>query len=203
MAFFCKLMTSEIGSPCTEHQVIDVGGKNQFKRQLGALTTRIRESSVGSVGVLRDADENATGAFQSVADALGAMGFAKPTSRGEVVASQPRVGVFVMPDGQSPGALEALCRQSVADSPAGLCVEEYMHCLTERDGWEATTRSSTAQKDKAFVHAYLASRRNPVVRTGEGALQGVWDLGHHAFRPVTGFLRELIAPPAASAPAPE
>ena len=98
-----------------------------------------------------------------------------------------------MPDGHSRGALEALCRRSVESEIAGSCVEQYLDCLKNRDGWGGGIARNSAQRDKAFVHAYLASREDPVARTGEGAQQGVWDFHHEAFRPVTEFLRQLTA----------
>ena len=191
--FFRAFLESELPGEAPKFQVIPLG-KGRFRPRLQGLAIDIRQSSVKSVGVVRDADENPAGALQSVCDALVAAGFPTPGSHGEIVGTSPRVGVFVMPDGRSPGALEALCQQSVASEPAGSCVLEYLDCLKMREGWGDGTERNTAQRDKAFVHAYLASRGDPVARTGEGAKQGVWDFGHGAFGPITDFLRELLSP---------
>ena len=196
--FFRALLNREMAQGGPGCQVIPLG-KDRFRPRLLGLAADIRGRAVGAVGVVRDADDDAEGALQSVCDALAAAGFTRPAEHGVIVAGDPRVGVFIMPDGRQPGALEALCRRSVRASAAGLCVDEYMRCLTEQNGWEATTKGNTAQWDKAFVHAYLASRKNPVVRTGEGALQEVWDFGHEAFHPVTEFLRRLIGSPSGDA----
>jgi len=197
VAVLCALLNNRIASPCSEHQVMGVGGRDQFRRQLGALTNQIREARVRALGVVRDADENAADALRSVCDALAAAGLARPDSHAEFVAAVPRVGVFVMPDGQNPGALEALCRRSIEDSPAGSCVDQYLDCLRDRGGWGSDI--NPAQEDKAFAHAYLASRKNPVARVGEGAQQGAWDFEHSAFRPLGEFLRQLVGTPSGDA----
>ena len=191
--FFRAFIESELSGRASECQVIALG-KHRFRPRFAGLATDIHTRDVKSVGVVRDADEHAARALQSVCDALAAAGFPAPGSHGEIVGASPRVGVFVMPDGRSPGALEALCRRSVESEPAGSCVRDYLECLKKREGWRDGTERNTAQRDKAFVHAYLASRGDPVARTGEGAKQGVWDFGHGAFGPITDFLRELLSP---------
>ena len=191
--FFRAFLESELPGEAPKFQVIPLG-KDRFRHQFAGLAVDIRTRDVRSVGVVRDADEHAARALQSVCDALTAAGFPVPGSHGEIVGASPRVGVFVMPNGRSPGALEALCRQSVESEPAGSCVTEYLECLKKRERWGDGTERNTAQRDKAFVHAYLASRGDPVARTGEGAKQGVWDFGHGAFGPITDFLRELLSP---------
>lgn len=188
--FFRALITSELSERASGSQVIPLG-KDRFKPRLAGIAADIRTREVKSVGVVRDADESAAGALQSVCDALAAAGFAKPGSHGDIVGANPRVGIFVMPNGQSPGALEALCRQSVETGTAGSCVTEYLRCLSERGGWGDGAEHNTAQIDKAFVHAFLASRGDPVARTGEGAQQNVWCFQHEAFGALRDFLVRL------------
>ena len=197
--FFSALLESDLPGTASDCQVLALG-KDRFRPRLLGLAIHIRGSSVKSIGVVRDADEHAGRALQSVCDALAGAGFAKPAAHSEIVGTNPRIGVFVMPDGQNPGALEAHCRRSVETRRAGSCVTEYLDCLKDREGWGVTAERNTAQRDKAFVHAYLASRQDPVARTGEGAKQGVWDFRHEAFRPVTEFLLRLTAGPSGNAP---
>ena len=192
--FFSALMSHGLARNSAQHQIIALGGKDSFRGQLLGLATAIRAHPVASLGVVRDGDEDARRALQSVADALAAAGFSKPDSHAAFVGTKPRVGVFVMPDGQNRGALEALCRRSV-EGEAAACVADYLKCLQDRDVWGTAAPRNTAQRDKAFVHAYLASRKNPVARTGEGAQQRVWNFGHSAFEPVKDFLSRLLAPP--------
>ena len=48
-------------------------------------------------------------------------------------------------------------------------------------------------EDKTFAHAWLAARKDPVARVGEGARQGVWDFGSVAFASLSSFLGRLFA----------
>ena len=185
--FFGRLLQS--GLPAASCQVIALG-KDGFRARLLGLSAAIREHPIRSLGVVRDALESAERALQSVRDALEAVRFPTPASHGEVLATEPRVGVFIMPDGERSGALEALCRRAVEAETAAACAEEYLACLDDRDGWQ--TQRSKARRDKGFVHAYLASRRDPASRVGEGARQGVWDFGHPAFSPIRDFLGRLL-----------
>ena len=96
--------------------------------------------------------------------------------------------MFIVPDGAETGAIETLCRQSVAGAEASRCVEAYIDCLKDR----GVLRSRN--KDKTFAHAYLAAGDDPVARVGEGARQGVWDFDSDAFAALSAFLRKLLAP---------
>lgn len=167
-------------------QVIAAGGKDQFPRRLQAIRIGARtRPTLRSIGVVRDADDNPSGAFQSVCDHLRNAGYEPPESHGTFSDASPAVGVFVLPDGNTPGAVESLCRESVKNTDVARCVEQYLNCLTERDAMQSNNR------DKSFAHAYLASMRNPVARVGEGARMGFWDLNSPVFNDLSGFVREL------------
>ena len=138
-----------------------------------------------AIGIVRDADQNPTGAWQSVRDAVSAADLRPPERPAEFSDASPRVGIFIVPDSESEGALETLCLRSVAENPAAHCVERYLTCLDERHAM------SSRNRDKSFAHAYLASRSDPVARVGEAAQQGVWDFDHQAFAAINNFLRQL------------
>ena len=97
----------------------------------------------------------------------------------------PSIGVFIVPDGSGPGAMETLCRRSVEDTDAARCVDDYLGCLERHDAM----RSRNA--DKSFAHAYLAAMEDPVARVGEGAQQGAWSLESPAFAALARFVRDL------------
>lgn len=173
-------------------QVLALGGKDALRRNLRILDKELAQSRIAcrSLGVVRDADDDAARSLRSVRDALRDHGWEPPARAGAVAGDAPRVGIFVLPDGRSRGALETLCRRAVEDSVPGQCAEQFLDCL-RKAGHEETSRSTDA--DKAFVHAYLASGRNPVARVGEAADQGRWDFGHPAFAPLVEFLSRLSA----------
>ncbi len=167
-------------------QVIAAGGKEQFPSRLAAIQIgAMARQSFRTLGVVRDADDSPAGAFQSVCDHLRNVGYEPPSSFGKFSDASPAVGVFIAPDGNQSGAIETLCRQSVEDSEAGKCVEQYLECLRERNAMESRN------EDKSFAHAYLAAMRDPMARVGEGACQGVWNFDSPAFGKLLKFIQLL------------
>ena len=171
-----------------EIQVIAAGGRDKFPANLTAIhTAALARPTLRAIGIVRDADENADASFQSVCDQLRNVGYQPPPIHGGFSDGMPSIGVFIVPDGKAPGAVETLCRRSRAGDDVSRCVDVYMRCLHEREA----LRSSNV--DKTFAHAYLAAMGDPVARVGEGALQGVWDFGAPAFSELSGFLCSLAA----------
>ena len=169
----------------SEIQVIDAGGRDRFPGNLNAITLASR--NVRAVGAVRDADDDAGGAFRSVCDHLRNAGYAPPAAHGGFSDATPAVGVFIVPDGDTPGAVETLCRRSREGDAVSGCVEGYMSCLHEHEAMRSGNR------DKTFAHAYLAATDDPVARVGEGALQGAWDFDSDAFADLAAFLRQLLS----------
>ena len=169
-------------------QVIDAGGKDRFPRRLRAIRTAAQtRPALRSIGVVRDADDDAGSAFRSVCDHLGNVGYEPPSAHGEFTEATPSIGVFIVPGGAKAGAIETLCRRSVEGTDAAGCVDEYIECLQRHDAM----RSRNA--DKTFAHAYLAAMNDPLARVGEGALSGVWNFESPAFAALVRFLQALAA----------
>lgn len=169
-------------------QVIDAGGVNRFPRNLEAIrTASLTRPTLRAIGVVRDADNDAADAFASVCRQVRNAGYVPPAVHGEFSDAVPSIGVFIVPDGIEPGAIETLCRRSKEGDEAAVCVEEYLRCLDEHQAMKSTNA------DKSFAHAYLAATENPVARVGEGARQGAWDFESPAFEELSDFLRELAA----------
>lgn len=169
-------------------QVLEVGGKDQFKKRFALIMSDAQtRPTLRSIGVVRDADDNAQGSFQSVRDSIRNVGCQPPAMHGEFSNGAPSIGVFIVPDGSAAGAIETLCRQSVQGTDAAKCVGEYLDCLTTRNA----LRSRNA--DKTFTHASLAAEQDPTARVGEGALQGVWDFQSPAFAGLCKFIQSLAS----------
>ena len=169
-------------------QVIEAGGKDSFPENLRAIGTESGERpTLRAIGVIRDADQDASGAFRSVCDHLRNTGYEPPAGHGEFSDAVPSIGVFIVPDGEEPGAIESLCRRSREGDDVSRCVEEYIRCLAEHEAMRSTN------VDKTFAHAYLATTENPVARVGEGAMQGAWNFDSPAFAELADFLRELAS----------
>lgn len=168
----------------SEIQVVDAGGRDRFPGNLNAIALASR--NVRAIGAVRDADDDAGGAFRSTCGHLSNAGYAPPAAHGGFSDATPAVGVFIVPDGDTPGAVETLCRRSREGDAVSGCVEDYMSCLDGRGAIRSENR------DKTFVHAYLAARDDPLAWVGEGALQGAWDFDSDAFSGLYAFLCKLL-----------
>lgn len=167
-------------------QILDVGSKDNFRPNLMAIKIAAQsETTLRSIGIIRDADDNPKGSFDSVCGSLRSAGYEPPAAHAEFSNATPSIGVFIVPDGSQPGAIETLCRRSVEDEDAAKCADEYMECLKTHDALQSKNA------DKTFAHAYLAAMEDPVARVGEGAQQGVWDFQSPAFDALSQFVRDL------------
>ncbi len=167
-------------------QVIDAGGKDRFPGRLKAIRAAVRtRPTLQSIGVVRDADNNPDGAFQSIRSHLLQSGYEPLDFPGLFSGSVPSVGVFIVPDRDEFGSLETLCRQSFEGTVIARCVEKYMECLT------AEGAIMSANMDKSFAHAYLAAMPDPMARVGEAAQQNIWNFMSPAFEKLCGFVSGL------------
>lgn len=168
-------------------QVMDVGGKDKFKSEIDALMSfsRSRGLQLSAIGVLRDADDSSESALQSVTDALRNLNLPAPGSHGAFEQGTPSLGVFILPDGTSPGAVEDLCWEAVQGTSAGKCSTAYLECLEESGALASKNPAKT------LVHSYLAAQEDPSSRVGEGALKGYWSFDHPAFDPLRNFVSRL------------
>jgi hypothetical protein len=160
-------------------------GLGNLERYLKTLPATAGFVQVESLGVVRDADENAHDAFEFVRNKLRSAKLSVPDQVMSAVGGNPNVSIFIWPDGKSPGTLETLCLTSVRDDKATMCVEEYFDCLKN----QMDTLPKTIHKAK--LHTFLASREKPGLRIGEAAEKSYWDWIHPAFDPIKQFLRAL------------
>ena len=106
-------------------QVLDVGGKYQFRKRFAAIMMDAKaKPTLRSIGVVRDADDDAQSSFQSVCDGISHVGCQPPARHGEFSSATPSIGVFVVPDGSGEGAIETICKQSVMGTDAAECVRD-------------------------------------------------------------------------------
>jgi hypothetical protein len=166
-------------------QVLSIGGKTQLPSNLKALKGVTGFSRVTALGIIRDADEDANAAFQSVCSALQHAGLPKPPKPMTPSSERPRVSVMILPDNQSPGALEDICLKAIAGTPAMRCVDEFFCCLQRHH------LPPSKNLSKAKVLAYLTSLPEPDKRLGESAQSGYWNWDHPAFSDLKDFLRSL------------
>jgi hypothetical protein len=168
-----------------EIQVAGIGGKTKIRQNLKALVRRPSFSKVEVLGVVRDADADPNGAFQSIRDALAAAGLPSPKKPLQPVKGHLRVNVMILPSSERKGALEDLCLEAVAHEPANTCVHEFFDCLQDKD------LASPKQMSKARVRVFLSSKEDPTLRLGLAAMKGYWPLGNSVFDPLRQFLMSL------------
>ncbi len=135
-----------------EVQVLPIGGKDQLRRNLNALISSPNFDIVASLGVVRDANDNPGGAFQSVCDALRSVDLPAPEHSLIPTGHSPQVTVMILPAQDEPGMLEDVCIESEEQNPAMVCVEQYFECLKQKD------LSLPKNESKARVQVFLASK---------------------------------------------
>ncbi|MBI3079007.1 MAG: hypothetical protein HYY85_18810 [Deltaproteobacteria bacterium] len=166
-------------------QVLPIGGKTQLRRNLAALKLAPGFHRVVCLGVVRDANADPDGAFQSVCDALRTVDLPVPKRPMVLAGSAPQVSVMILPGEGNPGMLEDLCVSAVASDPAMLCVNGYFRCL-EQQGVSLPRNIA-----KARVQAFLSSREEPGKRLGEAAQAGYWPWEERSFDQTRSFLQEM------------
>ena len=166
-------------------QVQNCRGKDNLSIVLWEIAQDPDIHLINSIGIVRDADLSANGAFQSVQSALRRSNLPVPTRMLQSTAGNPSLSVFIMPDNASNGALEQLCLSALVDDPAMPCVEDFLKCIGDR------VSEPPRDQQKARIHAFLASREDPELRLGEAAQRGYIDWNHPAFAQLSRFLQSL------------
>ncbi len=160
-------------------------GKDRLRDSLEALAGATGFPGVKSIGIVRDADESARSAFQSVQTALMQQGLPAPDRPEEPAGEGPSVSVLILPGDGASGMLETLLCKTFAHTAADRCIDEFFRCARKPG-------SPIHRPDKARAQAYLATQRDPHVSVGVGAKKRYWKLDHAAFDGVRRFLRSLV-----------
>lgn len=167
-------------------QVQGYGGKTRLRYFLTTVTNEPNFDQIQSIGIVRDADDNARSALQSVQSSLRNVGLPAPQTFLVPADGTPKVAVFIMPDNANPGALEDLCLAALSDDPAMACVADFVRCLQD------VAVTPPVAVAKARIHAFLSSRPDPDLRLGEAAQrEGYLPWNNPAFDQLADFLRNL------------
>ena len=165
-------------------EIYDVAGKNQFKTKLPALTKQTGFSKVEAFAVIRDADDNAENAFQSIKNCLKKSGLLPPKQMNTFSTSQkkPDVGIFIMPGDSDGGMLEDLCLKTVKNNPLIKCVDEFIQCC------KPDTNHSLESIAKRKAQAFLAVTPELANSVGLGAKKGCWNFNSKQLDELKTFL---------------
>ena len=165
--------------------VVPFEGADSLRGFLKVIKELPNFESVVSLGIIRDADQDAGRTLQSIQDSLTAAGLPTPAAPLSPAGTSPRVVILVNPHGRAVGALEDVCLHAIRGDPAMACVDRYVDCLADL-GADLPRRPS-----KSRVHAFIASRDRPEVSLGVAALQGYFPLDHEAFAPIKQLISML------------
>ncbi len=174
-------------------QIEDLQGKGNLKVDYIRLLVKTPGyENVKSLGLIKDADGNPEGAFQSICSVIrnANVGLSVPKKAGIPVGDSPKVIAMVVPEtlaGDESGMIEDLCLRSVAEDSALVCVDNYFQCL-----YEQGTTISANKKSKARAQVFLASRKRPGMPIGEALKAGYWSWEHPAFDGLKDFLKKIV-----------
>ena len=169
-------------------QIWNFGGVNDLQEFLSGFVKAPNFSTVESIGIARDAEQDEGAALQSVRSSLDNAKLPMPTAAGAQGSDRPTVRVLILPGGGKPGMLETLLCRTFADQDVNRCIDAFFTCVN------ALPDMSIRRPDKARAHAYVTTTQRPEHSVGVAAKAGVWDLDHAAFDGVRAFLKSLAAP---------
>ena len=170
----------------TDFEVYEVGGKQQFKDKLPALVKRRGFSDVEVLAVVRDADNDANTAFESIRNILKKEKLEPPVQINQFSESSPKIGIFIMPGTSDTGMLEDLCLKTVEHHPAMVCVESFIDCVSKLEN--SPNRNSIA---KAKAQAFLAAMPELANSVGVGAQKGYWNFNSEELTDLKSFIDNL------------
>ena len=174
-------------------------GKPNIPTYLEIIRLRPGFSELKALGIVRDADEDAAGALQSVQHHLRLNGLVAPVRAGAPEAGVcfdglvRSVGIFLAPDGLERGALESLYLRSIELSPTVDCAKAFMQCVTPH-----LQSSLVAHLAKVEFYTWLAASESPGILPGQAMDANIIDRNNPAFDPIKAFLTQLAAAAEAS-----
>ena len=166
-------------------QLQDYGGGDELRVFLPAFVKAPSFDSITSLGIVRDAEESAQSAFQSVQGSLGKVNLPVPANAEKRQSGKPDISVLILPDNNSTGMLESLLCRTFKGSEVDRCIDDFFTCA------KSSPNTSITNPDKARAFAFLTTKPNPHHSVGIAAHQGVWNLNHEAFDGVRDFLQAL------------
>lgn len=168
-------------------QVWSFGGVNDLGRFLRAFVNQpgFRES-VHRIGIVRDAENSAKGAFQSVQSSLDRAGLSVPDRPEALSEGKPIVSVLLLPGRGKSGMLETILCETFAGSAEDECISSFFECVAKAGVVDIR------RPDKARAWAYLTTKPDPHHSVGYATAKGYWgDLNQPAFEIVRDFLGHL------------
>jgi hypothetical protein len=162
-------------------------GKDNLRPFLTGFVKAPGFAELQGLAILRDADANAAGAFNSVRDTLAHLKLPVPPAAQAVAAGPPRVVILILPGGGLNGMVEDMLLASVGGDAALPCVDAFLGCVG------AAGVPGPANASKARAHAFLAAKPNSGLRLDLAALEGYFVLTNPALDPIQQALEAISA----------
>jgi hypothetical protein len=175
--------------------VFDVEEKGGIERLLAGIGVEVRERRLERFGVVVDADTDAAKRWSVVRRIFSGEGYADLPDNlpdGGIIVPEtsrlPRVGVWIMPDNRSPGAIEEFATLLVApgDVLFGLATQAVDGIPQEH------RRFMDTQRGKAYIHTWLAWQTDPGAPMGQAIANNDLDANAPAAHGFIAWLRRLM-----------
>ena len=160
-------------------EIRSFGGVRDLRKYLRTLVASADFRQVKKLGIIRDCEEDAAAAAQSLRDVI---------EHVKIDRSRVEVSWLLLPDEKSPGMLETLLWRAIEQSPTAQCVDRFFKCIVEAG--EQLPIGKLAF-DKNRVQAYLATTDKPQVSLGVAAQRSVWNFEDSVFDSLRTFIRNL------------
>ena len=140
--------------------VVDKGGIDSL---LPSISLEVRVQGREVVGIMADADDNVMGRWNAIRHHLSKLDIPAPASpepTGMVLDGAngtPRIGVWLMPDNESPGELEDFVVKMIPDGdPVWPLARGYIGGIPK-----SARKFSDKKQQRAEIYAWLAARKDP------------------------------------------
>ena len=150
--------------------------KEGFPNLRESIVPEIKVSGRQVVGILVDANDDMRARWQELTNRLRSVNIQSPQSPnpdGTIIYSQPRIGIWIMPDNASAGELEDFAVRMIPDEDQVWPLSQrYIEKIPQAD-----RKFSEKKKLRAQLHAWLATRADPrkmglAIRAGDLKIDG-------------------------------
>ncbi len=172
-------------------EIISSGGKEQFQKLLPIIKKATGFDGVNSLAVIHDSDNDAQAAFQRICSILINNNLNSPQEVSSFVSGSPRVGVFIIPDGENTGKLESLCLSTVKSEGIIKCIDSFIACIEQESNSNSNGWKKPKDIHKARCRAFLSAMEKDTPNLGIAAEKGYWNFNSEKLNPLLNFLKQL------------
>lgn len=178
-------------------QIAVTQGKTRYDDSINLITKMPGFNNLKALLLTRDADDSATGAFDSLKASLRKYSLPVPDTLASFkTEGNKSSGVFVFPDNTSAGMLENLFVKAMESHSIYPCVDAYMNCLEARSNMRGGYTGEQLESElvypnnpiKARAKTILAGLEYDIDKIGLAAQRKVWNLDHPSLIPFRAFI---------------